>query len=167
MTESGAGGQLLRHAVYCAEAEHHVAAINRDDFAAGEKFCKSVEGDTVAGIVEYRNEYNFVRDIKVRVTGREPLVVEENRRGHRQRFNAQGFAALVFRRFQKREIFLQCGIVGVGFIFFNNRDHGCGIDEAGEIIHMAVRVVASDPVFQPNDVCHAEIIAENFLVIVF
>src|SRR6266478_7815733 len=167
MTELEAGGQLLRHAVYCAEAEHQVAAINRDEFAAGEKSCKSVEGDAVVGIIEYRNEYNFVRDIKVGVTAREPLVVEENRRGRRQRFNAQRFAALVFCRFQKREIFLQCGIVGVGFIFFNNRDHGCGIYEAGEIIHMAVRVVAGDPVFQPNDVRHAEIIAENCLVIVF
>src|SRR5216683_1578485 len=90
----GRRGKLLRHAVDGAEAEDEIAAVNRHDFAPREKFVEGVQGDSIVGIIEYRNEYKFVCDIKVCIAGREALFVEKHRRGHRQRLNAKRFAVL-------------------------------------------------------------------------
>jgi hypothetical protein len=62
--------------MYRAEAQDQIAAVDWHDFTSREKFVKGVQGDAVVGIVEYWNEYKFVCDIKVGITGREALFVE-------------------------------------------------------------------------------------------
>ena len=67
---------LLGHAVESAEAEDEVAAGDADDFAIGEKFGESVEGDAVVRIVEGGDDDDFVGDVKICVAGGEALAIE-------------------------------------------------------------------------------------------
>ena len=88
MTASVRGGQLLGHTVDGAEAEDEIAAIDGNDFAAGEKLREGVKSDAVVGIVEDGNKHELVSDVKVGVAGGQTLAVEKDGSGHRKRFDA-------------------------------------------------------------------------------
>ena len=52
-------------------------------------------------------------------------------------------------------------MVGVAAIGFEGGDHGARRDEASDVVHVAVRVVAGDAALQPDDLFHAEIVGED------
>ena len=93
------------------------------------------------------------------------MAVEINWRGHGKRFNSERAAVEVFHGFEQGEIFLKRNVVGVVRILLDHGDNGGGADEAGEIVYMAMGIVASDSIFQPQDLRDAEIAAENVRVI--
>src|SRR5579859_2519015 len=130
-----------------AEPENQVAAVNGNDFAAGKKFRKSVERNAIVWIIEHRDEDEFVGDVKISVTGREPLPVKKNGCGHGKCLDAQSVSVLIFRGFEQGKIFLQRGIIRVGWIFFDDGDHRCWINETREIVYVAVGVVSGNAIF--------------------
>jgi len=101
-----------------SQSEHEITAINPHYFAIGEERGQDIQCDPIHGIVERGDQHQAIRDIEVGVTGRESLAVEENRRGHGQRGDAQ--AALL----KDRQIFLQRFVVQLRSIFFDHGDHG-------------------------------------------
>jgi len=151
----------------CAEAENEVAAVNGNDFAVRKKLGESVEGHAIIRIIEDREENKFVGDIKVCVAGGQALSVKENWCGHGKCFDAERFAVLIFHGFEERKIFLQGRVVCIGSIFFDDGDDGCGVGEAGKIVNVSMSIVASDTAFQPENIRHAKIIAEELFVIAF
>ena len=105
---------LLGHAVESAEAEDEIAAGDADDFAAGEKTGEGVECDAVVRVVEGGDDHEFVGDVEIRVAGGETLVVEIDRRGHGERFDAKGAAVEIFHAVCRRRDFPGAGVVRVG-----------------------------------------------------
>src|SRR5215475_2273928 len=156
-TKGSAGRwDLLRHAVNCAEAEDEVAAIDTDDFAVKEIFRDDVERDAIVWVVEDRDENEFVGDVKVCVACGKALAVEIDRRRHREFLDAKLPAGLILALFENGEIFLEMSVVGVVFVFFHDSQHCSFVDEAREIVNVAVCVVSGYSVFQPNRVRNAE-----------
>src|SRR6266404_611581 len=162
---SNRSGLLLRQAMQRAEAEDKVAAGNANDFAAGKERGESVEGHAIVGVVERGDDDKFVGDIKIGVAGRKALIIEINWGGHGKSFNAERAAVQVFHGLQQLVDFLQGDVIGVMGILFDDGDDGGGADEAGEIVDMAVRVVAGDSIFQPENLGDSEIAAEDVSVI--
>ncbi len=113
------------------------------------------------GVVECGNEYQVVGDIEIRIAGREPLPIEMHRLGHGQRFDAERAAALVLHMTKEGEILLQGMIVDVGLVFFDDGNHRVWIYKPRDVVHMAVGVVAGDPMSEPQDARDAEVFAEN------
>ena len=52
-------------------------------------------------------------------------------------------------------------VIRIGGILFAAKHHGARVDEAAEIVHVAVRVVPGDAAPQPQDVAHAQILAQS------
>ena len=151
----------MGHAMQCAEAEDQIAAGDADDFAAGEQACERVESYAIVRVVECWDDDEFVGDIKIGVAGGQALIIEINRRGHGERFDAKRAAVQVFHGLQKRVVFLQRDVIGVVRVLLDDGDDGVRTDEAGEIVDMAVRVVAGDSIFQPENLRDAEKAAKN------
>src|SRR5215470_13393570 len=107
------GGLLLCHAVDGAKAEDEIAASNADDGAIGKESGERVECFAIVGIVERGNEYKFVGNVEVRIAGGKPLAVEIDRRRHGQSLDAERVAVLIFHGFEKSEVFLKSGVVGI------------------------------------------------------
>ena len=143
---------MLGHAMNCAEAENEVAAIDADNFTVEKIFREDVERDAIVGIVEGGDEHKFVCNVEIGVARRQTVLVEIDRRGHGQFFYAKLPAALVLALFQDGEIFPKMGVVFVGFIFFDYRQDRGFVHEAAQVVHVAVRVVTGDAIFQPDDV---------------
>ena len=61
------------------------------------------------------------------------------------------------------EVLAERLVVGVVWVVLDDGDDGSRVDEAREIVHVAVGVVALDAVAQPEDVSHAEIVPEMAL----
>ena len=133
---------MLRHAMNRAEAKNKVAAIDADDFAIEEVFRNDVEGEAIVGIVEGRDEHEFVRDIEIGVTRGQTLLVEIDGCGHGEFFDAQLSAALIYALFQDGEILLKVHIVFVGLVFFDDSQDRGFVHEAAEVVDVTVRVVA-------------------------
>ena len=49
-------------------------------------------------------------------------------------------------------------------ILLDHRDHGIRSDEAGDVIHVAVSVVAGDSAIEPDDGLHAKIVGEHLFI---
>ncbi len=128
---------------------------------SGNNAASVLERDRVAGIVECRNQNQLVRDIEICIAGREALTVEINRLGHRQRLDAERPAILIFHLTKQGEILLQRLEVRVGRIVLHDGDNRRGIHEPRKIVHVAVRIVARDAVFEPQNVRYAEVVAED------
>src|SRR5882757_4774599 len=155
-------GFLLRHTVYRAQAENQIETRNSNNFAGRKQISKLSEGYGVFRIVERRHEHNLIRNIKISVARGKPLPIEIYGCGHGQSFNAQRVAVLIFHLAKQRKILLQRRVIRFGRIFFNYGHHRRGIHETRQIVHVAVRVVPSDPVLEPQNVSDAEKFPEDF-----
>src|SRR5262249_54155243 len=54
-------------------------------------------------------------------------------------------------------------VIGVGRVVLDDRDDCSGADETGEVVDVAVGVVADDAAAEPEDVADAEVIGEDAL----
>ena len=99
----GCAGWLLHgHAMQSTKTEHQIAAINADHFARGKQLRERVERDAVIRIVEGGNQHQAVRDIEIRVAGRQPLAIEIDGRGHGERDHAQSGSLQQLQIFAQR-----------------------------------------------------------------
>ncbi len=78
-----------------------------------------------------------------------------------KRFDAERAAVLIFHLAKQGEIFLQGLVVRFRRIVFHDGDHRRRIHKAREIVDVAVRVIAGDAVFEPQNIRDAEIVAED------
>ena len=79
---------------------------------------------------------------------------------HRQRDHPERPAILVGHSAEPLQVLLERLVVFVGRVVLDHRDDGALVDEAGEVVDVAVGVVARDAVAQPEDLGDAEVVAE-------
>ena len=137
--------------------------MDADDLAIWKKAGQGVERDPVGWIIECRDEHEAVGDVEIRVTGRQPLTVEDDRARHGQLDDAQRLSILVASGVQPAEVFLERLVVWVVGARLDDGDHGFGIDKPRQVVDVAVRVVAVDPATQPDDVADTEVFGEDLL----
>lgn len=84
-----------------------------------------------------------------------------------QRDDFQRFSVLIFHGLKPLQIFLQRREVRIGRIIIDDGDDCRWADEAREIIHMPARVVALDPLSEPENVGDGKIILKMLLDLFF
>src|SRR6267378_2182441 len=72
---SGLSGLLLRHTVYCAQAENKVKTRDSYNFAPRKQSGEFSEGQSVIRIVKRRRQDDLIRNIKIRVARGKPLPI--------------------------------------------------------------------------------------------
>ena len=147
-----------------AEAPDQIDGMDADDLAVGEEAGQGVQSDAVGRVVEGRDEHEAVGDVEVGVAGREPLAFEDDRAGHRQRddLGAAGRPGRVAAR-SRRRFSCERLVVRVVRVGLDDRDDRLGVDEPGEVVDVAVGVVAGDPPAEPDDVADAQVVGEDAL----
>ena len=168
-----------------AEAPDEVYGVDADDFAGGEAGGDDVEGAAVVGVVEGGDEDERVGDVEVGVAGGEALAIEDDGRGHGEFDDLEGLAradalrttvsslratAVVFRAaggvgaaegVEAVEVLGEREVVGVGGVGLDAGEDGVGRDEAGDVVDVAVGVVAGTAAREPEGLVDAEVVVEG------
>ena len=119
---------------------------------SGNSSASDAERDAVGRVVERRHQHRVVGDVEVRVARRQPLAVEDDRRRHRQRDHlaAAGRPGRSCRR-RRSQVLAQAAR--------SSRRRGSssttvttvrGVDEARQVVDVAVGVVAGDAAAEPE-----------------
>ena len=117
-------------------------------------------GLLVARRVVGRQQHEPVGDVEVGVAGRQPLALVLQGPRHRQRDDPERPTVLVGHPAEPLQVGLERLVVFVRRIGLDGGHHGPLVHEPGQIVHVAVGVVARDPVAQPEDLGDAEIVAQ-------
>ena len=106
-----------------------------------------------------------LRDIEIRVAGRQAAAFEDDGLRHRQFDNRQLAAVLVASSLQAAEVRAQGRVVHIFRVRFDHRDDRVFRDEASEVVDVPVGVVAEDAASEPDGVRRAEVIRECSFVV--
>src|SRR5947208_4505965 len=154
---------LLSQAVQRPQPPHQIDSMDPNDWAIADQFGEQPERSTVVRIIERRHENHVVGDVEIRIARREPLALEGKRRRHRQGDDFDFRAVLEPHPLEPLAILPQRPVVRVAGIRLAAQHHGSRIDEAAQVVHMAVGIVAGDPPPEPQQVRHAEVVAQRAL----
>ena len=155
----------MGEAVEGAEAPDEVDGVDADDFAVGEAGGDDVEGVAVVGVVEGGDEDQAVGDVEVGVAGGEALVFEEDRRGHGEFDYFEGSVFEVAEAAEAVEVFGEGEMVFVVSVGLDAGEDFIFVDEAGDVVDVAVGVVAGAAFVEPEDLFDAEVVVEGLLEI--
>ncbi len=134
-----------------AEAPDEIAAGDADDAAVGEELAERVQGDAVVGVGESWDEDEAVGDVEICVARGEALVVENYGRGHREGDDTEWLAVLIGCGAEAGEIFVEDFVVVIGGIGLDCSEDRVFRDEAGDVVDVAVGVIADDAAVEPDD----------------
>jgi len=137
--------------------------VDSDDAPVGEAVRDDVEGVAVVGVVEGGDEHQIVGDIEVGVAGWEALVVEDHRGGHGQLDDTELLAVGIAGGAEPVEVFRQGEMVFVVGVGLDAGEDGVFGDEAGDVVDVAVRVVAGCAPVEPENLVDAEVVVEGLL----
>ena len=129
--------------------------------AVGEAAGDDVEGVAVVGVVEGGDEDEAVGDVEVGVAGGEALAFEDYGCGHGEFDDLEGLVVEVAEAAEAVEVFGEgemVFVVGVGLDAGEDFVFG---DEAGDVVDVAVGVVASAALVEPEDFFDAEVVVEG------
>ncbi len=133
-----------------AEAVNHRGGMNADDSPRCPTPLKDFNGALIIRVAEDWNNDSRITDIEIGVAGGKPRVAVAAVPGHWELHNIQAEAnqplVALFKNF----------VIFVGRIIFNRTDDGILADEPGDVIDMAVRVVAGNALSEPEDGRHVE-----------
>ena len=126
-----------------------------------------VEGVAVVGVVEGGDEDERVGDVEVGVAGGQALAFEEDGRGHGEFDDLEGLAFVGAVRLRKAaeavEVLGEREVVLVGGVGLDAGEDGVFGDEAGDVVDVAVGVVAGAAAVEPEGLVDAEVVVEGAL----
>src|SRR5205823_842686 len=126
--------------------------IDADDAMMGQFALENLKGFVVVWVAISREEHDAVGEIKIGVAGGKTLAAVFDDTGHRKLDDAKRAILFVSQGTQSFQILLQDLVIIIGGIFFDNRHDGRRVDEATEIVDVAVGVVADNSFSKPKDV---------------
>ena len=145
-----------------AEAPDQVDGSGCRRLSCGEAGGDGIEGDAVVGVVEGGDEDERVGDIEVGVAGGEALALEVDGGGHGQGDDLEWLTVGVRGGgVEAFEVLGQWEMVLVSGVGLDAGEDGVGCDEAGNVVDVAVGVVAGASAMQPESLVDAEVVAEG------
>ena len=148
-------GLLLGEAVEGAQAPDEVDGVDADDFAIGEAAGYDVEGVAVVAVVEGGDEDERVGDVEVGVAGGETLVGEDDGRRHGEFDDFEGLVFEVAEAAEAVEILGEEEVVFVAGVGLDAGEDFVFADEAGDVVDVAVGVVAGAAFVEPEDLFYS------------
>ena len=89
------------------EAPEQIHGVYADHRPVSKEISDYTQGEAVSGVVKGGDQNGGVRDIQIRVTGGQALIVEENGRGHGQAYDLEPRAVLEAHFFQSFAVFFE------------------------------------------------------------
>src|SRR6202007_3070470 len=129
-----------------------------DHFVSGEEFGKNVERPAVVRIIKGGNQDETVGNVEVAIAGGQTLALEDDRSRHGQLHNLEGLAMEVAGGPEAIEILSKRQMVLVVDICLSHGHDLVFRNEAGNVIDVAVGVVAGNAAVQPQDLVNAQVI---------
>ena len=117
----------------------------------------------IVRVVEGGNEDDRVRDVEVGIAGGQALAFEVDGRRHRQRDDLVRIACKIARGVQARKVFSQWQVILVAGVWFDSGDDLIFCDEAGDVVDVAMRVIARAATIQPEHLLDAEVLTKGIL----
>ncbi len=152
---------LLTHAVQSAKTPYQVDGMNSDHLVPGKTLGQNRQCDTVIAVIECRHQHHLVADKEIRIGRRNPGALKKKRPGHGQ-FDDVQLPAICSRFTQAFEVFLQDPVIVIAPIRFHSRDHRVNGDKTGDIVHVAMGVVANYAAGQPDHLPDAQVVGNIF-----
>ncbi len=137
--------------------------MDADDLAGGEAGGDDVEGVAVVGVVEGGDEDEAVGDVEVGVAGGKALAFEDDWCGHGEFNDLEGVAGEVAEVAEAVEVFGEGQVVFVVDVGLDGGEDLVFADEAGDVVDVAVGVVAGAAFVEPEDLFDAEVLVEGLL----
>jgi len=144
-----------------AEAPDEVYGVDAYDLAVGEAAGDDVEGVAVVAVVEGGDEDERVGDVEVGVAGGEALALEDYGRGHGEFDDLEGFVLEVAEAAEAVEVFGEGEMVFVVGVGLDAGEDFIFVDEAGDVVDVAVGVVAGAALVEPENFFDAEVVVEG------
>ncbi len=137
--------------------------MDADDFAVRKHLGQDVQRHAVVGIVKGGHQHQAVGDVEIGIAGRQALAAEDHRARHGQLDNVNCLPSSV-RAALRRSRFSASGS------WFGSLVSGstavtivAGADEAGDVVDVAVGVVAGNAAAEPDHLIDAEVIVKDLL----
>ena len=146
-----------------AQPPDQIHAVDSDHFAPRKYLRQNLQRHAVVGIVEGGNQNQPIRNIEISVTCRQPLAVKDHRPRHRQLDQIKLLAVERARGLEPGEVFGQRRVVRIAHIRLDGGDNRRRPNEAGDVVDVAMRVVAGDAAIEPNHLVDAEKIVKDLL----
>src|SRR4029077_9034775 len=156
---------LLCHTMQSPQSQNQIPAMYPHHLTPRKQSPQSIQRHSILRIIKRRHNHNPVRNIKIRITSRQPLPIKINRRRHRQSFHVQRPPILILHPFQPPQILLQRRKIRFPQILLHNRHHSSLIYKPTQIIHMPVRIVPRNPIPQPQNIRNAQIFPKPLRII--
>jgi hypothetical protein len=146
-----------------AEAPDEVDGVDADDLAGGEAGGDDVESVAVVAVVEGGDEDEIVGDVEVGVAGRETLAFEDDRFGHGKLHDLEGLVFEVAEGAEAVEVFGEGKVILVAGVGLDTGEDLVFGDEAGDVVDVAVGVVAGAAFVEPENLFNAQVGVEGLL----
>jgi hypothetical protein len=127
-----------------AQSRNDFITPETDDFSFRKQLLKNAKGFSVVGIVEDRRQQEFIGDVKIRVARGQTRAVKEHGTRTRQGHDRKFVAVLIGCTLQTFAILLKKTIVVIVGIIFDDAHDRPRVDEARDVIDMAVGVIPHD-----------------------
>src|SRR5580698_5945817 len=135
--------------------------MNANDLALGKNLSENTQRHAVVGIMKGWHEHQIVGDIKIRVTGGQPLAAKNNWARQRQFHKSELLAIQSARSLETGQFFRQRHMIVVSSIRLDSGHNRCGSNKARNVVYVAMRVIAGDSAIKPQHLLDAEIVAEG------
>src|SRR4051812_7518481 len=140
---------------------NQIVAVDGNDFAARKATADKIAGFGVAArLPELGHEYGSIDDEKIRIARRHALPAEGHRPRHRQFDDRKFSARWRAKPAQALEIVGQQTMVRIAPVGLNAGEEAVPLVESRDVVDMAVRIVADDPLAHPQYFVHAEVILQ-------
>ena len=160
-TSRSARGLLLRKTVQRPESPDEIDGVYSDDGTIGEAIGEDVQRDAVIGIVERRDDHDAVGDVEVRVARGESLAVHDDRAGEGKVDDLEPPLDVTGRVLEPLPIVDGALVVLIGRIGLEGEDDRVASDEAGDVVHVAVRVVPDAALAEPDGGVDSQVLTER------
>src|SRR6266516_573426 len=152
---------LLRQTMDGPESPDQIHRMDPPDRPVADELREDPERHAVPEIVERGHEDGAVRDVEIRVTRGKALSVEAQRRGHRQIDHLELRAVLEPHPVEPLAVLPQRPVVRVVGVLLAAQHHRSRVDEAAQVVHVAVGIVPRDTAPEPQDVGRTEVVPQH------
>ena len=140
--------------------------MDSGDGAGGEALDEGVEGEAIVGVVKGGDEDEIVCDVEVGVTSGKTLILEDDGGGHWKGTDGEGFVVKRAGLVETLQVFREGEMVFIGGVGLDAGEDsvsqviGAG-HEAGDVVDVAVGVIAGAAAVEPDNLIDAEEVVEG------
>ena len=140
-----------------AKPPNNFRAVHRHHFTTGKTLADNATGFGIATfLLEGRHQDGVIDDEKIGITRGHHLILDDEWLWHGKRYDFQRPAPHGGEALQSFEVLREDTMIRTPAILLHTGYDTIGAEEAGDIVDVAIGIVAFDAIAQPKDPAHAK-----------